>query len=106
MSMAELARDIMSISEQEVTSPESVDQTGIGEESDAGTTQFDSERQASFDLMIGPARKGGLLRRSKGPQHRDSVDESQGFDPMNELGTSPELEPATGKMRSRRMRLR
>ena len=93
VSMAELARDIISISEQEPISPESVDAAADGEESDAATTQFDSDRQASFDLMIGPARKGGLLRRSKGQQHKDPVDDSKGFDPMNELGTSPGSNP-------------
>jgi hypothetical protein len=115
VSMAELARDIMSISDHEYV-PVDRPSAARGVEADAESPAvaeldtvaplFESDRQASADLMIGPARKGGLLRRSKGSPHKDTPDDSEGFDPMNELGTSPEPEPAEGKARSRRLRLR
>jgi hypothetical protein len=100
VSMAELARDIISISEHESGPSDGADAAG-NEEQGAGATQFESDRQASFDLMIGRAPKGGRLRRPKGLSNKDAADESEGFDPMNELGTSPELDPSASKGRFR-----
>lgn len=72
VSMAELARDIISISEQE---PVTVDSAGSDSESQVGGAGEDAARHASFDLVIGPAPKSGRLRRSKIPIPKDAADE-------------------------------
>jgi hypothetical protein len=103
VSMAELARDIISISEQDSDTRDASD--AANGETGTDPSQVESSRQASSDLIIGPAHKGVRLWRSK--NSKDAVDESEGFDPMDELGTAPELDPASGKSRSRgRLRLR
>jgi hypothetical protein len=103
VSMAELARDIMSISEQESVAQVSTDDSP-GEEVDPS---IESDRQASFDLVIGRAPKGGRLRRSKSSVPKESAGDSTGFDPMDELATTREAEAAATKGRSKgRLRLR
>ena len=105
MSMAELARDIISISEQDSDTRDASD--AANGETGTDPSQVESSRQASSDLIIGPAHKGVRLWRSKNSSHKDAVDESEGFDPMDELGTAAELDPAASKSRSRgRLRLR
>ena len=103
--MAELARDIMSISEQE-----SVAQVSTGDSPEEGVDpSIESDRQASFDLVIGRAPKGGRLRRSKSSVQKDSAGDSTEFDPMDELATTreAEAEAAATKGRSKgRLRLR
>jgi len=87
LSFAELARDIMSISEQE-TGPSadprrSGDQARGGDPSEAAvlaeatTVAEDAVGNASFDLVIGPAKRHGLLRRSKNsvPEMHTEIDE-------------------------------
>ena len=103
MSMAELARDIMSISEQESVARVSTGDSDTGEVDPA----IQSDRQASFDLVIGRAPKGGRLRRSKSPSSKGSVDDPTSFDPMDELATTRQAEAAASKSRSKgRLRLR
>jgi hypothetical protein len=103
VSMAELARDIMSISEQESAAKVSTENSATGEVDPAVQT----DRQASFDLVIGRASKGGRLRRSKASSSKESVDDSTSFDPMDELATTREAEAAASKTRSKgRLRLR
>ena len=99
VSMAELARDIMSISEQESASATGSNSSD-GEDPDTVSDFVEFERQASFDLILKPAPKGGRLRRSKGSAQKEPL-ESEGFDPLNELGTSPQLDTAGAKNRPR-----
>jgi hypothetical protein len=100
VSMAEMARDIMSVSDQEPIPRVSALAVGI-EEPGIPMVQSDSDRRASFDLLIGPATKGGRLKRSKGSMQKGPVDSSEEFDSFDELAHSPELDTAGAKGRSR-----
>ncbi len=82
--MAELARDIMSISE-----PEAVQTEASGEEEGqpGPKAEEDVNRHASFDLVIGPAPKSGRLRRSKMQTPKDAAEE------LADLVSDVELEP-------------
>jgi hypothetical protein len=78
VSMAELARDIISISEQESVPRDANEQGGQtqgGETQGGATTPDEAARHASFDLVIGPAAKTGRLRRSKIPTPKDAAEE-------------------------------
>ncbi len=87
VSMAELARDIFAISEDDAS-------PGSGGSAD-GSARTERGREASSDLIIGPAQKGGWLKRGKasGAKGRTPTTEdpqgpegSQGSDdPMSEL---------------------
>jgi hypothetical protein len=102
-SMAELARDIIGISEQEGGGASSSDSE---EDADGVTTADDSTRQASFDLVIGPAPKGGRLRRSKSATQKLPRNEIDDLVPP-ENGDQHESSDAQGKSKPRsRLRLR
>jgi hypothetical protein len=99
VSMAELARDIISISEHE---PVTNDAEGDGE-SQAASAADDAARHASFDLVIGPAPKGGRLRRSKIPQPKDAAEELA--DLVSDSGLDAKM-AESGADKGRRSRLR
>jgi hypothetical protein len=92
--MAELARDIISISEQDSDNRDASNAANNGEPG-AEASQVESDRQASSDLIIGPVHKGVRLWRSKSSSHKDAADESEGFDPMNEPLSRPAAAPVT-----------
>ena len=97
--MAELARDIMSISEQEGVA---LDATG---QEVPSATADDPSRHASFDMVIGPAPKGGRLRRSKIPTPKDVAEELA--DLVSDSALTAEDASSSEKSRSRsRLRLR
>jgi hypothetical protein len=84
VSMAELARDIMSISDPEAVQSEASEE----EEGQPGASaEVDVNRHASFDLVIGPAPKSGRLRRSKMSTPKDAAEE------LADLVSDTELEP-------------
>jgi hypothetical protein len=98
VSMAELARDIIAISEQE---PGSLSSNGHGAETEGeGSTADETGRHASFDMVIGPAPRGGRLRR-KIPTPKDAAEELADLAADSGLETGVEAGGDKGRMRSR-----
>jgi hypothetical protein len=100
VSMAELARDIISISEQESV-PRDADEHG--EHAQGGAASPDeAARHASFDLVLGPAPKSGRLRRSKIPTPKDAAEELADLVSDSGLNTAAaEANADKGRTRSR-----
>ena len=92
VSMAELARDIISISEQESFHSDTNDQGG--QTSDGAGSPDEAARHASFDLVIRPAPKSGRLRRSKIPAPKDAAEELADLVSDSELNATARLNRA------------
>jgi hypothetical protein len=92
LSMAAMVRDIMAISEQDPGSP--------GAQEKGSSSSTDSARQASDDLMIGPASRGFLKRSKTGSKGRsDKSHGPESEDPMSEL--SQDASHTRSRLRSR-----
>jgi hypothetical protein len=92
VSMAELARDIFAVSDDDVS--------GAAPGAGGSVAAADTVRQASSDLIIGPAPKGGWLKRGKasGSKARTPSAENPQVedDPMSELtGSETQTETQT-----------
>ncbi len=70
--MAELARDIISISEQDTGYPDPAGPDAAP--APEVVVGYDVTRQASFDMVLGPAPKSSRLRRSKNQIPEDAAE--------------------------------
>jgi hypothetical protein len=81
VSMAELARDIFAVSDDDVS--------GTAPRADSSVSAADTVREASSDLIIGPASKGGWLKRGKASATKGRTPSAENSqvedDPMSEL---------------------
>ena len=92
LSMAAMVRDIMAISDVDPGS-------GSGSQSGSSRTSQDGARQASDDLMIGPAGKGFLKRSKPTAKGRSAKSQRQETeDPMAEL--SQDADQSRSRLRS------
>jgi len=106
LSMSELAREIIAVSEDEPTATSPNPRIPRAPEDEAAAVPADDGRSASFDLVLGPPQKGGKLRRSKPAISQERFLDPEGLVPNGEYGDSETPEKSEKGRSKGRLRLR